>query len=47
MLKSGQPAHVVSRLLGHASVQTTLDYNAHVMPGQDGRAVVALVAMYS
>ncbi len=46
-LKSGQPVHVVSRFLGHASVQITLDYYAHVMPGQDESAVVALVAMYS
>jgi integrase len=47
MLKSGQPVHVVSRFLGDASVQITLDYCAHVMPGQDESAVVALVAMYS
>ena len=47
MLKAGQPVHVVSRFLGHASVQITLDYYAHVMPGQDESAVVALVAMYS
>ncbi len=47
MLKAGQPVHVVSRVLGPASVQITLDYYAHVTPGQDERAVVALVAMYS
>ena len=47
MLKSGQPAHVVSRFLGHATVQITLDFYGHVMPGQDESAVVALVAMYS
>jgi integrase len=47
MLKAGQPVHVVSRFLGHASVQITLDYYAHVMEGQDETAVVALVALYS
>ena len=47
MLKAGQPVHVVSRFLGHATVQITLDYYAHVLPGQDESAVVALVAMYS
>lgn len=47
MLKSGQPVHVVSRFLGHASVQMTLDHYAHVMPGHDESAAVALVAMFS
>jgi integrase len=47
MLKAGQPIHVVSRWLGHSSVQITLDTYAHVLPGQDEAAVVALVAKYS
>lgn len=47
MLKAREPAHVVSRFLGHSTVQITLDCYGHVMPGQDESAVVALVAMYS
>ena len=47
MLKAGQPIHVVSLFLGHSNVQITLDTYAHVQPGQDESAVVALVAMYS
>ncbi len=47
MLKAREPIHVVSRFLGHSNVQITLDTYAHVLPGQDESAVVALVAMYS
>jgi len=47
MLKGGVPIHVVSRWLGHATVQITLDTYAWVLPGQDETAVAALVEMYS
>ena len=47
MLKAGQRINVVSRWLGHSSVQITLDTYAHVLPGQDEAPVVALVAQYS
>jgi len=47
MLKAGVPIHVVSQFLGHSNVQITLDTYAHVLPGQDEQAVVALVAEYS
>ena len=47
MLKAGVPIHVVSRFLGHSSVQITLDVYGHVLPAQEERAVTALVAEYS
>jgi integrase len=47
MLKAGVPVHGVSRFLGHSSVQITLDAYAHVLPGQDEAAVVALVVQFS
>ena len=47
MRKAGVPVHVVSRFLGHASVQITLDTYADVLPGQYEVAVTALVAEYS
>ena len=46
-LKAGQPVDVVSRFLGYFNVLITLDTYAHVLPGQDEQAVVALVAEYS
>ena len=39
LLLSGVPPHVVSRRLGHADVQTTLDLYAHVTDNADMRAV--------
>ena len=39
LLLSGVPPHVVSRRLGHADVQTTLDLYAHVTDDADMRAV--------
>ena len=32
LLQAGEPVHVVSKRLGHARVQTTLDTYAHVLP---------------
>ena len=39
LLLSGVPVHVVSRRLGHADVQTTLDIYAHVTEDAELRAV--------
>jgi integrase len=39
-LKSGEPAHVVSRRLGHASEAFTLKQYAHVLPGQQREAAL-------
>jgi integrase len=35
LLKDGVPVHVVSKRLRHSKIQITLDYYAHVMPGDD------------
>jgi integrase len=37
MLVKGAPIAWVSQLLGHASVQTTLDYHARALPQGDNR----------
>jgi len=39
LLMAGVPVHVVSRRLGHAGVQTTLDLYAHVTEDADMRSV--------
>jgi integrase len=39
LLLAGTPVHVVSRRLGHADVQTTLNLYAHVTDDADMRAV--------
>ena len=41
-LRAGQNPLVVSRRLGHADVQTTLSIYAHVLPGDDKSAAVAV-----
>lgn len=38
LLKQGVPIHVVSRRLGHARIQTTIDLYAHVLPSQQREA---------
>ena len=38
MLRDGVPVHTVSKRLGHSKIQITLDYYAHVMPGDDEAA---------
>ena len=35
LLRLGVPVHLVSRRLGHTSIQVTLRFYAHVMPGDD------------
>jgi integrase len=37
LLSAGEPVHIVSRRLGHASVVATLTVYAHVMPGDQKR----------
>ena len=39
LLLAGVPVHVVSRRLGHADVQTTLELYAHVTQDADMRSV--------
>jgi integrase len=43
-LAAGTPVHVVSRRLGHKSIQITLDLYAHVLPGQDQAAADAVTS---
>jgi integrase len=38
MLRQGTPVHVVSQILGHASIRITLDFYGHVLPGQTEEA---------
>ena len=38
LLQAGEPVHVVSQRLGHASVVVTLAVYAHVLPGDQKRA---------
>ena len=38
LLQAGEPVHVVSQRLGHASVVVTLTVYAHVLPGDQRRA---------
>jgi integrase len=38
LLRAGEPVHIVSQRLGHASVVVTLTVYAHVMPGDQKRA---------
>lgn len=42
LLRQGVSPHVVSRMLGHASVAFTLDVYSHVLPGQQADAVAKL-----
>lgn len=42
LLLSGQPVHVVSERLGHASTSITMDTYAHVLPDMQDRAVDAI-----
>jgi integrase len=47
LLEDGIPAHVVSRMLGHASVAITLSLYAHVTPGMQDAARAAMDTRYS
>lgn len=38
LLRAGVPVHVVSKRLGHATIQITLDYYGHVIPSDDASA---------
>lgn len=46
-LKEGIPAHVVSRMLGHARVSITMDLYAHVLPGQGKEAARTMDAVFA
>ena len=42
LLQAGEPVHVVSKRLGHARVQTTLDTYAHALPDMQRQAAATL-----
>jgi integrase len=42
MVSEGVPVTVISRMLGHSSVKTTLDRYAHLMPGDQAAAMARL-----
>jgi len=46
MLQGGVPAHVVSRILGHASEAITLSVYAHVTRGMEAQAAAAVQAIF-
>ena len=46
MLKKGVNVKVVSEMLGHASIQITLDTYAHVMPGMTEQASMVLQGVF-
>jgi integrase len=46
MLQGGVPAHVVSRILGHASEAITLSVYAHVTRGMEAQATAAVQAVF-
>jgi integrase len=46
MLQGGVPAHVVSRILGHASEAITLSVYAHVTRGMEAHATAAVQAIF-
>jgi integrase len=46
MLQGGVPAHVVSRILGHASEAITLSVYAHVTRGMEAQAAAAIQAVF-
>ncbi len=46
LLRSGTPAEVVSRLLGHASVTTTLDVYGHLSV-EDARRVLETAGWFA
>ena len=41
LLLDGLPMHVISKRLGHASIQTTIDLYAHLLPNSDANAAAA------
>ena len=46
MLHGGVPAHVVDRILGHASEAITLSVYAHVTRGMEAQAPAAVQAIF-
>lgn len=45
-LSKGAPIHVISGMLGHASVKVTWDVYSHILPGDQGRALSALDGVF-
>lgn len=45
-LANGADLNTISKLLGHASVKTTLDIYAHIIPGMQKRALSALDGLF-
>ena len=45
LLQAGQPAHVVSKRLGHARVEITLNAYTHVLPDMQKQAAVTMGAL--
>ena len=45
-LANGADLNTVSKMLGHASIKTTLDIYAHVIPGMQKRALSALDGLF-
>jgi integrase len=44
-LQAGEPVHVVSQRLGHASLTITLSVYAHALPGDQKRAASRFAAL--
>jgi integrase len=44
-LQAGMPVRVVTELLGHASIQITLEIYPHVLPSRDAEAVEAVTVL--
>ena len=45
LLQAGEPVHVVSKRLGHARVEITLNTYAHVLPDMQKQAAVTMGAL--
>jgi integrase len=45
LLAAGEPVHVVSRRLGHARVEITLNTYAHVLPAMQEQAAATMGAI--
>lgn len=45
-LSNGADLNTISKMMGHSSIKTTLDCYAHIMPGQQGRALNSLNGLF-
>jgi integrase len=46
LLQAGEPVHVVSKRLGHAGVEITLNTYAHVLPDMQKQAAATMGALF-